>query len=1044
MSRTDGLIMNNAAKNDKSFVSETFVSQNLLGLKSEARLEELFYSLRSRNLLAVCMQETWRASATLMNENCRLFLAGLSEEDMKSNRGEQGVGIALSQRGVEAWKEAGSILHNDLGGRIIALRLKLRDEKKRPVSVFLVSAYCPVGNADPEMWEEFLEKLNMCLSRKTTEDILLIGMDSNSSIGTMKRNNLPNMPSVGPHGLSHLNPAGERLRSYMEVNNLVALTTYFQKSSYATWIHPRSKNPHQIDHFITSKRDFGRVSDAGRTSPILDSDHLAIKCTMRIAARLKKRSKSTRQQLLKLDTTVLKDSARSSEFCKLVSEKFNADESSSDTYTKLSSAMESAAKSKLPVKPKAQPSWFLADEVRLSKLVQERNLAMSSHFKYRTRSFATRLRAARNNLKKAVNEAKNNWIKDKCKQMNDGSMQKGTRQCWKALNEIKKGLSKTAPAAEKMMTKADGTKCTTAEENAEVFRQHFEKLFDRNPEFSSDFSSLPEIDPAPDDDVPGDEEIRSACRSLKDKAPGDSGLLPQLWKALLTEDDTFQILKSLILDFWRSESSPQQWLKGLLKILPKKGDLSLPGNHRGIMLLEAAYKIVTILLLNRLRPIAERLDHEQQCGFRPGRGCNDAVFTVKMAMKKRKEHSQETWILFLDLVKAFDRVPRQLLWELLAKFGVPDKLVRLLKALHRDVTVKFEVDGITHEIKCTIGVKQGDILGPVLFIIFICGIMMAWRQKTDCPALIFFSRPDDVLTGRRHNAEGDQFEVSDSEYADDTAVLFDSRFTTDKYSPLLVNHFAEYGMEVHVGDDRFPEKIPKTIVLFVAAHPSCYNDPTTFDNANLGRIELGNGKYFPVVESACYLGSILNRECNDSDDVQARIDAAGGAFGALRKALFSNAGICYEAKRLVFEGLILMILLYGAESWCLTEQLFNKLRVFHARCARAMCRVNRRHTYKHRISTSELLNRLRLRSIDAYVSRRQLQWAGHVSRMGYERLPRKMLTSWVAEKRPVGCPYLTYGRSLYKALAKANIAKPTWTLLASQRDIWRNSIQSLK
>ena len=139
-----------------------------------------------------------------------------------------------------------------------------------------------------------------------------------------------------------------------------------------------------------------------------------------------------------------------------------------------------------------------------------------------------------------------------------------------------------------------------------------------------------------------------------------------------------------------------------------------------------------------------------------------------------------------------------------------------------------------------------------------------------------------------------------------------------------------------------------------------------------------------------------------------------------------------------------MILLYGAESWCLTEQLFNKLRVFHARCVRAMCRVNRRHSYKHRISTSELLDRLRLRSIDSYVTRRQLQWAGHVSRMDYERLPRKMLTSWVAEKRPVGCPYFTYGRSLNKALAKAHIAKPTWTALASQRDVWRNILQSLK
>ena len=142
-----------------------------------------------------------------------------------------------------------------------------------------------------------------------------------------------------------------------------------------------------------------------------------------------------------------------------------------------------------------------------------------------------------------------------------------------------------------------------------------------------------------------------------------------------------------------------------------------------------------------------------------------------------------------------------------------------------------------------------------------------------------------MLTGRQHNTTGDRFEVSDSEYADDTAMLFDTRSTTEKYSPLLVLHFAEYGMEVHAGDDRTPDKIPKTVVLFVAAHPSTYTDPTTYDNANLERIELGNGRFFPVVEQFCYLGSFLNRDCNDDDDVQARIDAAGGAFGGLRKSV---------------------------------------------------------------------------------------------------------------------------------------------------------------
>ena len=481
-------------------------------------------------------------------------------------------------------------------------------------------------------------------------------------------------------------------------------------------------------------------------------------------------------------------------------------------------------------------------------------------------------------------------------------------------------------------------------------------------------------------------------------------------------------------------------MMGPLRILPKKGDLSLPGNYRGIMLLETAYKIVSILLLNRLRPIAESLNYEQQCGFRPGRGCNDAVFTVKMAMKKRREHSKETWILFLDLVKAFDRVPRELLWQLLEKFGVPPKLVRLLKALHKDVIVKFEVEGLEHEVNCTIGVKQGDILGPVLFIIFMAGVMSDWRKITDCPAIVFLSKPDNVITGRRPTAKGTPFELNDSEYADDTAVLFDSRQSAVEYCPLLVNHFRQYGMEIHTGDVRDPEKKSKTEILFVAAPLSTYTDPTTYDNVDLGVIPLGGGRFFPIVAQFCYLGCLLTRDCSDDADVQSRIDKAAGAFGSVRKEVFSNQNVCFGAKLLIYEGLILAILLYGSECWCLTEKLYHKLRLFHARCARSMCRVTRKHTWKHRISTDKLLARVGLRTIESYINRRQLQWAGHVLRMPFERLPRKMLTCWVASSRPRGCPQFTYGRGLYKALRRANIEKNSWTALAMDRDKWRGMI----
>jgi hypothetical protein len=74
------------------------------------------------------------------------------------------------------------------------------------------------------------------------------------------------------------------------------------------------------------------------------------------------------------------------------------------------------------------------------------------------------------------------------------------------------------------------------------------------------------------------------------------------------------------------------------------------------------------------------------------------------------------------------------------------------------------------------------------------------------------------------------------------------------------------------------------------------------------------------------------------------------------------------AKKAVYEGLVLPTLLYGAESWCLTENLFNKLRRrFHTRWVRSVCRVNRHHTWMHHIRTADLLTRTKLLSMDAYV-----------------------------------------------------------------------------
>ena len=73
------------------------------------------------------------------------------------------------------------------------------------------------------------------------------------------------------------------------------------------------------------------------------------------------------------------------------------------------------------------------------------------------------------------------------------------------------------------------------------------------------------------------------------------------------------------------------------------------------MLLEVSYKMAAKILKMRLLPIEEELEHMSQCDFRPQRGPTDAVYTLKIALNKRREYCLESWVLYLDLVKGFDR-----------------------------------------------------------------------------------------------------------------------------------------------------------------------------------------------------------------------------------------------------------------------------------------------------------------------------------------------------------------------------------------------------
>ena len=121
--------------------------------------------------------------------------------------------------------------------------------------------------------------------------------------------------------------------------------------------------------------------------------------------------------------------------------------------------------------------------------------------------------------------------------------------------------------------------------------------------------------------------------------------------------------------------------------------------------------------------------------------------------------------------------------------------------------------------------------------------MITWRATTNTPLCVFRTKNDAKMTGRSYRAYGDEFSLNDSEYADDTALIFDSRTDCETGIPLCINHFARFGMEVHSGPIE-PKETSKSVVLFCSKPPSMYDDPITFDNANLSDITFRD-RYIP-------------------------------------------------------------------------------------------------------------------------------------------------------------------------------------------------------
>ena len=366
----------------------------------------------------------------------------------------------------------------------------------------------------------------------------------------------------------------------------------------------------------------------------------------------------------------------------------------------------------------------------------------------------------------------------------------------------------------------------------------------------------------------------------------------------------------------------------------KKVDLKLPKNYRGICLLDVASKVVSLIIAERCQSVLKQHGIDEQNGFLHKKGCLDASFSLKLALQTRKEFGLDSWVVFVDLVKAFDTVNRDMLLTILARFGLPESLIKVIRCLYKPVHMTFKSGKTKYKFINLVGVKQGDNLAPVLFLFVMQAAMETldnvWRDHNIItPSFSWQPEAEDepnvgTLVRQNPKSSGSLFDFWRSLYADDGAFVYTSREDMIRGTSLLHAHFKRFGMLMHTGTHATATQSgskSKTEAMFFPSDSTIKehaqledNDPRSLEEYTKDKWAdfdlLGvDGEYISFTNKFCYLGTIISSDLSDDADISRRIQQASKAFGSLSAGVFCNwKHLSPQIRRQLFMAIVISLL----------------------------------------------------------------------------------------------------------------------------------------
>ena len=868
-----------------------------------------------------------------------------------------GIGIVIKEKYINSVLEVKRV-----SDRILSLKMEIDG-----IQINVISAYAPQVGCDLEEKEEFWSEVEEVIRSIPREERIVIGADFNGHIG---EGNNGDEEVMGKYGVGERNAEGQMIVDCAKQMEMALVNSYFKKREEHKITYKSGGRSTQIDFILCRRCHLKEFSDCKALpweSVARQHRVLVGKLNLEVKTRRKVRTEP------KIKWWRLKDEAYNTTFKQEVSQALTVREEVS--WEEISGTVREKAIQVLGMtsgrRKENKETWWWNEEVQES--IKRKKLAKQNWDRHRDEVSLQQYKEMCSIAKKEVAKAKEKAYDDLYEKLDTKEGEKDLYRLTRQRDRDGKDMQHV-----KMIKDKDGDVLTNEENILRRWKEYFEDLLNIENERERRLVEVEQIN----QEVPriSRVEVKMAMRKMKGgKAVGPDKIPVEAWRSL--GDMAVDWLTRLFNGILEGERMPDEWRKSVIvPIFKNKGDVQSCSNYRGIKLLSHAMKICERVVDARLR--REVRISDEQFGFMPGRSTTEAIFALRMLMEKYREGQKELHCVFIDLEKAYDRVPREEIWDCMRSSGVAEKYVEVVKDMYEDsiTTVKCAA-GMTEGFRVEVGLHQGSALSPFLFAIVMDRLTDEVRQES--PRTMMFA--DDIVICCE-NREDLETELERWRYALERRGLKVSRTKT------------EY-MCLNGGDG-------EEIML--------------------------QGVGVTKVDEFRYLGSTVQSNGDCGREVKKRVQAGWNGW---RKTagVICDRRVSARTKGKIHKVVVRPAMLYGMETVPLTKKQEAELEVAELKMLRFALGVTR----KDKIRNDYIRGTAHVRRFGDKAREARLRWFGHVKRRDEGYVGRRMLDMDLPGRRRRGRPKRRFMDAVKEDMQVVGVTEED----AEDRARWRRVIR---